>query len=658
MFEYVTRCLYSGKNAARLYRLLTFLLLGFFAPIGFAARPIEMKLLVIAATGSEPSLAAIRSFLDHLGTPYEIVLPGQGQPLPNLDDGTKGNYQGIILVTGNLGICDPDCHSALTPQQWAQLDAYTATYSVRTLSYYTYPEPRYGLQFRDTLLTTTQAPATVSLTPDALSVFSYLRQNRDIPVAGAFAYLADPISAAGETTTPLLRIGDATVAVIHTTSDGREYLALTIDNSPVLRHSLLLNYGLISWVTKGVFLGSRRTFLTPQVDDLFLADNLFTEIGGTCTPAKPIISPATPPAPDCPKLRIAGADLANLRTWQDAWNAQPQTNRFKVGIAYNGIGVKPDSQDDLTAEAQRSAGNFFWINHTYSHKNLDCYTVTPAGDCQPATYDQSYYEIQQNFQAGQQVGLPADPLSIITPAISGLNSSDFLFAASDLGVRYVVSDMSIADELPSAPNTGALTPLNDAVVFVPRLATNIFYNATVPGGEGADGSETDEYNYFFGPSGIVRVGGQGGAPFFTDLQTYAQVIERESDALVQLMLRYEPYPCMFHQSNLFGYDVKRSLFTDVIDRTLQKFTDISALPVLSLAQSEIGKLLEDRMGWLASGVHATLIPGESITISVDNSAKVPVTGVCAMDCGDYGGDKQSAIAIRGGESMTVSLLSR
>jgi hypothetical protein len=64
------------------------------------------------------------------------------------------------------------------------------------------------------------------------------------------------------------------------------------------------------------------------------------------------------------------------------------------------------------------------------------------------------------------------------------------------------------------------------------------------------------------------------------------------------------------------------------------------------------------MGWLASGVHATLTPGESITISVDNSAKVPVTGVCAMDCADYAGDKQSAIAIRGGESMTVSLLSR
>ncbi len=609
-----------------------------------------MKLLVISATGSEPSLAAIRSFLDHLGTPYDSVTLGPGQALPSLDDGATGNYQGIVLVTGNLGICDPACHSALSPQQWQQLDAYTSTYSVRTLSYYTYPEPKYGLRFRDTL----QSPSSLSFTPEAALVFPYLRQDRDIPLTGAFAYLADPTAADGETTIPLLRIGDSAVAVIHTATDGRESLALTIDNSPVLRHSLLLNYGLISWVTKGVFLGSRRTYLTPQADDLFLPDNLFTSIGGTCTPLQPIISPSAPPSPDCPKLRISGADLANLRTWQAGWNARPQTSRFKVTIAYNGVGAKQDSPDDLTAEAQRSAPNFFWINHTYNHKNLDCYIVTSTGQCQSATYDQSAFEIQQNLQTALQLGLPADSLSMITPAISGLKNADFLRAASDSGVRYLVSDMSIGDVLPSAPNTGVLSPLNPAVVYVPRLATNIFYNATSPD-DGGDGSETDEYNYFFGPDGIVRVGGVGGPPFFAGRQTYALIVERESDALMQLMLRYEPYPCMFHQSNLFSYQNTRSLFADVMERTLQKFTDISALPVVSLPQSDIGKLLEDRMGWLASGARATLTPGESIAIRVDRDARVPVTGVCAMECADYGGDKQSTVSISAGETIVIPI---
>src|SRR5205085_4893254 len=99
----------------------------------------------------------------------------------------------------------------------------------------------------------------------------------------------------------------------------------------------------------------------------------------------------------------------------------------------------------------------------------------------------------------------------------------------------------------------------------------------------------------------------------------------------------------------------RSLFTDVIDRTLQKFAEISLLPVLSLPQSEIGKLLTDRMSWLGSGAHATLIPGESITVSAVNGARIPVTGICTTECGDYGGDKQSTITVRAGENVTISL---
>ena len=635
---------------------LAILLLGCFACVAFAAPPLQMKLLVIAATGSEPSLAAIRSFLDHLGTPYETVLSGKGQALPMLDDGTTGNYQGIILVTGNLGVCDPNCHSALAPEEWARLESYAANYSVRTLSYYTYPESRYGLRPRETSAGAL-VPTSITLTGDAVPIFPYLRQSRDIPIAGAFAYLADPVAAPGEITVPLLTMGDAAVAVTHTTSDGREYLALTLDNSPALSHSLLLNYGLISWVTRGIFLGSRRTYLTPQSDDLFLADNQFTKSGGTCTPTAFIDSPATPAAPGCPKLRITSADLANLRNWQNDWKAKPQTNRFKVSIAFNGVGIKSDSADGLVGEAQLSANDFFWINHTYNHFDLDCYTGGSSGACRPATYEESLFEVQRNFDIARQIGIPFDPVSVVSPGISGLKNANFLRAAADSGVRYLISDLSTADGSPSRPNTGVLTSLSPNLVFVPRLATNIFYNATTPL-EGTDGSETDEYNYFFGPSGIVHLGGEGGPPFFAAFQTYSQIVERESDALLQLMLRYEPYPCMFHQSNVSSYDGSHSLFTDVIDRTLQKFTDVSALPVLSLTQSDIGKLLEERMGWLTSGAHATLIPGESISITAVNATTVPITGVCVQGCDEYGGDKQSRVTVPAGATVTIPLPSR
>src|SRR2546430_6291787 len=42
--------------------------------------------------------------------------------------------------------------------------------------------------------------------------------------------------------------------------DGREYLTQTFDSNPFLLHDLVLAYGLINWVTKGVFLGDYHIY--------------------------------------------------------------------------------------------------------------------------------------------------------------------------------------------------------------------------------------------------------------------------------------------------------------------------------------------------------------------------------------------------------------
>src|SRR5215475_12764504 len=54
------------------------------------ATPVDMKLLILATDGTEPGLAALQFFLDYLGTPYQVVLLANGQPLPPLDNGIKG----------------------------------------------------------------------------------------------------------------------------------------------------------------------------------------------------------------------------------------------------------------------------------------------------------------------------------------------------------------------------------------------------------------------------------------------------------------------------------------------------------------------------------------------------------------------------------------
>ena len=191
---------------------------------GSYRKPVDLKLLVLATDGKEAGLAAMAEFLEYAGTQFDVVKLAEGEPLPPLGNNTKGFYQGVILTTGNLGVCKPDCRSALSTDDWARLDAYTRDYGVRTLSYYTFPEARYGLTYVGSVATSDGKPLTAEFTADAVPVFRDLRTESPFRVAGAFVHLAKPAAATGERTVPLIRSGADVVAVLHEKPDGREYL--------------------------------------------------------------------------------------------------------------------------------------------------------------------------------------------------------------------------------------------------------------------------------------------------------------------------------------------------------------------------------------------------------------------------------------------------
>src|SRR5215471_12736621 len=222
-------------------------------------------------------LGLLTGIIHAVATPVDmkLLILATGQPLPPLDNGIKGFYQGIIVTIGNLAVCNPTCHSALDASGWAALDSYTRNYHVRVASYFTFPEARYGMAFVSGMGTTDEAPALANLTSAGASVFNYLQPSATVKIASAWTYLATAVAAKGETTTPILQIGGSVAGVTHTSADGREYLALTMDNNPFLLHSATLNYGIIHWITKGLFLGSRKTYMTPQVDDHFIAADVF-----------------------------------------------------------------------------------------------------------------------------------------------------------------------------------------------------------------------------------------------------------------------------------------------------------------------------------------------------------------------------------------------
>lgn len=624
------------------------------------SQPRTMKLLLIAAVETEPSYQSLRSFLDTLSIPYEVYLAAKpGATLPPLSDATtgKGNYQGILLASGNLGVCDPNCRSALSVEDWTALDNYSRDFGVRTVSYYTFPEPRYGIAGTG-FVTTDVTPASIAFAPAAAPIFPYLNRANPLTLQYAYAYLATPAPAAGETTTPILTINGATAGVLHTKADGREYMALTFDNNPFLLHSLALNYGILNWVTGGVFIGSRKIYMTPQVDDHFLANDQYVDNIPACKPPGFQLDPTVDPTADCPTVRIASADLRTLANWQASWNAKPQFANFRVSHAYNGFGTTAAGgggpQDGLVVETLAQRNAFIWINHTWDHENLDCFDPVPnSGICTPATFDQSLQELTPNIALAPQLGLAFDSTAMVTPNISGLANKEFLRAAVSKGIKYLVSDSSQPAYVPATPNTGLRNAFQPSILMIPRRPTNIYYN-TSSGLNGAIGSLPDEYNYFYGPNGIFRVGGPGGPPFFSTVQTYNDIVQRESDNLLSYMLRYEMYPQMYHQSNLLLYDGSKSLFSDVIDATFAKFSRISNLPVLSMAQTALGQEIESRMNWLSAGVEGTLTPGVGIALKASKTADVPVTGVWTSKCETYGGQKISKVRVAGTASVFLN----
>ena len=62
---------------------------------------------------------------------------------------------------------------------------------------------------------------------------------------------------------------------------GWENLAISADNNPELTHTLLLGYGVVNWVTKGVFLGERKIYMTAQPDDVLIPDDLWDPVTNT-----------------------------------------------------------------------------------------------------------------------------------------------------------------------------------------------------------------------------------------------------------------------------------------------------------------------------------------------------------------------------------------
>ena len=204
---------------------------------------------------------------------------------------TYARYQGIILSTGYFTASGSGSGSGSS--DWYDPSATTrgmrCTSIRRASASGWHRSPAYlGSQLLPTLWSSTaapdrtNAPLELGLTDAGQQVFWYLQGDCRIPIYDTPETPAVGVTPLTVASVPLLVGTDGlTYGAIWTTGEGCQYLALTLGHSPRALHSLLLGYGVLNWVTCGLFLGQRKVSLNIQIDDIFTCNQLWNERTGS-----------------------------------------------------------------------------------------------------------------------------------------------------------------------------------------------------------------------------------------------------------------------------------------------------------------------------------------------------------------------------------------
>jgi hypothetical protein len=783
-------------------------------PIVCQGPTIDMRLLVVnnAAQNGGAGYAdfpAIQQILNYVGTPYDVV--DVSGAAPTLSDGAcHGYYQGVIFAYGG------DYYNISTWQ--SALIAYEQTFGVRQLNWYDTPDPNFGLSYTGTQIPSTET-YTTNFTAAAASVFFYANTATPLTISSAAVDLGAADPAAGGALTPLLQDASGNIVSAIYTLNGQQFLSQTFDSNQYLMHDLVVAYGLLNWVTKGVFLGDYHVYATQSIDDFFINDSEWVP-NTPCLTNLATKDRTAPDASNLPVFRVDTADMTQLVAWQKAKQADPLLSQFELTIAMNGVGTTGNGDwtgltgpiisssatggvatftaqyfsglvgqsvtvtnttngggvlngtwtitsvtssagatsatpgtttftvstpskptlgliaengaldnpatatatvaDDLVSNLSTYQGAFHWISHTYDHPstlNGLCQSAPTGTGCTDANNtpptDFIDLEILTNRWVASDPGAvsswnkdtdPSDtvkqltftdfnPANIVTPGVTGLNDPyvpGYLYAD---GIRYAVSDTSVATTTnppnnngpnPS-PNVGILNSYEPGIYEVPRHPNDVFYNAANWADDQAE--FVCIYTYYVPP-------GSSAAPApDPPFNTYngAQILDFTSSAFVTNMLMGDMDPQMFHQPDLHFSDNYAnltnaapsgtipasvsaftagqtthvsSLISDTYDLTFSKYEALYKLPVLTPTMDQMGVLMQNRNSFNLAGVTASIVgagtASAQISITMPSTATVPnavipVTGVASTGSEVYGGQNISHINLTPGNTIVLPL---
>ncbi|MEY4616810.1 MAG: hypothetical protein RJB66_1770 [Pseudomonadota bacterium] len=586
----------------------------------------RMKILFLSV-GNDPAIEpevtvgiqALRSYsisFDH----YALTdANGTLRDLPPLtSEESKGLYYGIVLTNSQLATKDTQgrWHSALNKEQWQRLEAYEKQFQVRRVSLNSWPNPKIGMeQFGSA----GKEPAFVVLPYQAESFTTGLKSGiailltntwqipgriTDEKMTKPLLYFKQPCADSRAETEPCGENQGVASAIV-SYPDQREQMHFFFVQSRFTKASLVSSHLWLQWITRGFYLGKRRLFLNIQVDDYFLENNRWD-------PRK-----LSMPTDMSRNYRLSPSDMQSYIDWQDhTLLPLVQSKDYKIEFAFNGYGVwkkKGYAHDALFKTTQTLKDRFFWVNHTFSHMDLNL-----------LNYPRAIAEFDKNRELAKDLfGSLSFPTysdhSMITPRISGLFSGEVLRAMLDSQIQYVIGDTTRPEISPENLYVGRWTTKahngQDGVLIIPRAATEIYFNVS-------DLSELmSEYNHFY-------------RKYFQRDLTYNEIYAREADRVVRGLLRLEPIPHMFHQLNMRVFEMpeqdhqtasrRHSLLSLWLESVVTEFRKISDLPILSLKFDDLAQHYVKRMNYEACGFEASMTVG-----SVDS---LSITGHSQRDC--------------------------
>ncbi|KAK0751245.1 hypothetical protein B0T18DRAFT_478288 [Schizothecium vesticola] len=597
---------------------------GFCLELTRGAISVSGTVLVFARDSASASSAT--SGLQGYGIPYEVVIvPQSGITLPTLSSSaSEGNYGSIIVMSEVAYSFVTGWSSAITPAQWQTLYDYQTSFGVRMVRLDSFPSTDLGVTAASGGgCCNTGVEQLVSITDTSSFPTANLKTGADVSTEGLWHYpavitnstIAHSIASFAPDSSGTLT-GITTAAIINN-FNGRQqmvwFLGWATDWSQTSNY---LQHAHIHWMTRGLFLGRRKTYLNTQVDDMHLQTALYL--------------------PQNQNFRIRPSDLDAHKAWQSALNARlPPGSTYFIEVGHNGngdieqatsdaaaaaavctppYGVEYDSPPDTPLEFAKPLGtgtdlwppefaNYTWsgtcaardpvaawfagevgtfaaVSHTFTHEELN-----------NATYHDASREIYFNQAWLAQVGLGSGERfsgrGLIPPAITGLHNGDAIRAWMDNGIRFVVGDNTrpvLRNQESSFWPLITTTEGNgySGLVIIPRWATTIYYNCC-----------------FQNCTTLEWINTSGGSGTFTDLLDNA----RSVNTRYLLGLHHDPY--MFHQANLRHGDVDPitigsesgplSLFQIWVETITQEMTRLTNWPILSLKHDDIATIFLNRM---------------------------------------------------------------